>query len=335
MKKYLKSIFLMVATGTLMISCDSDDNDPQVPTSDENIVEVAVGSQDLTTLVAALQRADLVGALEADGNFTVLAPSNAAFEAFLAANDDFDSLEDIPVEILQQVLLNHVIPGSNAALSSSDLAVAGSGYASTLADGPSAGSKITTYFNTSSGVRFNGVSSVTTADIGASNGIVHIVDAVIPLPTVVTFATADPNFSTLVSALTELTPETDFVSLLSTPNGETSTPFTVFAPVDTAFDKLDAIPEEELLTSILAHHVITGSNVRAEDINDGDISSATFEGDNLTFSVTGNGAISITDGSGQTDINVILGNVQAANGVIHALDTVMIPNTEEEVEEED
>lgn len=329
MKKYLKSIFLMVAAGAVLISCDSDDNDPQIPTSDENIVEVAVGNQDLTSLVAALQRADLVSALEADGNFTVLAPSNAAFEAFLDDND-FDSLEDIPVEVLQQVLLNHVIPGSNAALSASDLTLAGSGYANTLADGPSAGSKITTYFNTSSGVRFNGVSSVTTADVGASNGIVHIVDTVIPLPTVVTFATADPNFSTLVSALTELTPDTDFVTLLSTPNGETSTPFTVFAPVDTAFDKLDAIPEEELLTSILAHHVITGSNVRAEDINDGDISSATFEGDNLTFSVTGNGAISITDGSGQTDINIILGNVQAANGVIHALDTVMIPNTEEE-----
>ena len=326
MKKFLKPILFMATMSAILVSCsDDDDNAPQVPTSDANIVEVALATPDLSSLVAALQRADLVSALEADGNFTVLAPSNAAFDAFLSANG-FDSLEDIPIEVLQQVLLNHVIPGTGGALSSSDLLAVGSGYANTLADGPSPDSKITTYFNTTNGVQFNGISTVTTADVGASNGIVHIVDTVIPLPTVVTFATADPNFSTLVTALTELTPATDYVTLLSTPNGETPAPFTVFAPVNAAFDQLAEIPEEDVLTPILSHHVIANMNVRAETIEDGQVSPATFEGDTLTFSVSGNGAVSITDGSGQSNINILLANVQASNGVIHALDTVMMPN---------
>jgi len=327
MKKYFKTAMALLVASVIFTSCSNDDNSPTIPTGNQNIAEVAIATPDLTNLVAALQRANLVSALEANGNFTVLAPSNAAFDAFLTANG-FDSVDDVPEAVLQQVLLNHVIPSDTSPLSATILVQSGAGYASTLADGPSAGSKITTYFNTSEGVRFNGVSSVTTADIGASNGIIHIVDTVIPLPTVVTFATADPNFSTLATALTELTPATDFVSILNTANGETPAPFTVFAPLNSAFDRLAAIPEEEALTPILAHHVITGANVRAESINDGDISSATFEGDTLTFNVSGNGALSITDGSGQTAINVVLGNVQASNGVIHALDTVMIPDTD-------
>ena len=72
------------------------------------------------------------------------------------------------------------------------------------------------YVDTSNGVRFNGVSSVSAADILAVNGVIHKVDAVIGLPNIVTFATADPNFSTLVSALTRSDLTTDFVGVLST-----------------------------------------------------------------------------------------------------------------------
>ncbi len=57
------------------------------------------------------------------------------------------------------------------------------------------------FVNTTSGVRLNGVSSVVTADIVATNGVIHIVDAVIGLPTVVTHAAANPNFTTLVGLL--------------------------------------------------------------------------------------------------------------------------------------
>jgi len=252
MKKFLKPMLFLVAMATLTTSCKNDDNTAPVtpePSGDQNIVELATATPDLSSLVAALQRADLVSALEADGNFTVLAPTNAAFDTFLAEND-FASLEDIPVDALRQVLLNHVISGISSAYSAADLISEDAGYVENLADGPDAGTNVSTYFNTSNGVQFNGVSSVTTADVGATNGIVHIVDTVIPLPTVVTFIVADPNFSTLEDALINLTPAADFPSLLNRMVGETSAPFTVFAPLNAAFEKLDAIPPEDVLGPI-------------------------------------------------------------------------------------
>ena len=105
---------------------------------------------------------------------------------------------------LANILSNHVIVGATAVstgLSNSYVSTAG-----TNADGDN----LSLYINTDSGVTLNGVSNVAAADIIATNGVIHAVDAVIDVPTVVTFAVADPNFSTLVTALTELTPATDF-----------------------------------------------------------------------------------------------------------------------------
>ncbi len=335
MKKFLKVKSFLIATvvATTLVACSSDDNDPVIPDPMEdpkNIVELASGNGELSTLVTALQNTNLVSELEADGNFTVLAPTNAAFEAFLADNG-FANLEEVPADLLTQVLLNHVIPGDNALLAA-DLTTLGAGYASTLADGPSTDSKISIYFNTSDGVQFNGGAKVTTPDVEASNGVVHIVDAVINIPNIVTFATADPSFSTLVSALTDLTPATDFVAVLSTADGTAPAPFTVFAPTNDAFAALAAIPEEGLLTTILQHHVIGGANIRSSDLTpDGDtVTPATLEGDTFTIALPGtDGNIAnVTDGAGNTGIGIDVVDVQAGNGVIHVLDTVLIPNTD-------
>ena len=89
------------------------------------------------------------------------------------------------------------------------------------------------YINTDNGVTFNGVSSVTSADVVASNGIVHIVDAVIGLPSVVTFALADPNFSSLVQALTAYDYPQSFVGLLSIPAG--SAPISIYSICSSKF----------------------------------------------------------------------------------------------------
>lgn len=124
------------------------------------------------------------------------------------------------------------------------------------------------------------------ADIVASNGVIHTVDAVIDLPTVVTFAAADPNFSTLLQALTELTPSTDFVSLLSAQDGAGSDPFTVFAPTNDAFAALAAIPAEADLIPVLQHHVVAGVNIRSGDLSDG-LMAITLEGA-ITINLPGN-----------------------------------------------
>ncbi|RKN78073.1 fasciclin domain-containing protein [Ulvibacterium marinum] len=331
MKKYLVLFKFLPLTLILIAatSCNSDDNDGP-PRSGENIVELAVATPDLSILVEALQRANLTDELEASGSFTVLAPTNAAFNTFLGQNN-FTSVQDVPVDALTQILLNHVI---GTELSSSDLTVLQRNYAATLASGPTEGSNLSLYFDATDGVEFNGISSVVNggADILASNGTIHIVDAVIDLPTVVTFVGEDFNFEQLTIALTSATPGTDFATILS---GEG--PFTVFAPVDQAFDELlDSNPDwsslsdidESLLTAVLQHHVVSGNN-RSSGLSEG-LNLTTLEGDDITVSLQVNAPFIavITDGSGNDDVNIGFVDIQASNGVIHLIDQVMLPDTE-------
>ena len=153
----LKHFLLIAVITSLTFSCDVGDD---TPITSENIVAVAQNAN-LSSLVSALDSANLTAVLETNGPFTVLAPSNAAFDTFLSANG-FSSLDEVPVELLTEVLLNHVLSGS---ITSSTLTGLGVGYATTLATTPASSTGVSIYFDTSSGVRFNNQSSVTQADI--------------------------------------------------------------------------------------------------------------------------------------------------------------------------
>jgi uncharacterized surface protein with fasciclin (FAS1) repeats len=289
-----------------------------------HLVDAVIGLPTIVDHVLANDDlSELVGALTANGNttftdllsddsvnFTVFAPSNSAFASFTNPNNNE----------IDNILSNHVIVGVAEASGS-----IGSRYYGTAALNID-GDNISIYVNNQNGVVLNGSSMVTVSDIFTTNGLIHVVDEVIDLPTVVTFATADPTFAPLASALTDGTPATDFVALLSGDG-----PFTVFTPTDTAFQNLlDSNPawdmvtdiDEGLLTSVLQHHVANG-NVRAEDLTNG-ISITTLEGDDITINFPGP---LVTDGSGNTDIGIIEIDVQANNGVIHVLNKVMLPDT--------
>lgn len=311
--KTLSKLSALLLIICLFASCDSNDNEDT-----NTIVDVAV-KNNLSTLVAAVQRADLAGTLSSEGSFTVLAPTNKAFEDFLADNN-FDTLEDVPVPILRQVLLNHVITGS---LKSTDLST---GYFNTNATSAASGAAMSIYINTEDGVIFNGISTVATANVEADNGIVHVVDKVIGLPTVVTFATADPNFSILVQALTRETSFT-YVNTLSTANGTNPAPFTVFAPNNSAFvsllselqvSSLSDIPTATL-ASTLNTHVVAGANVLDTGISDN--MPITTLGGELTANVGSN--VTLTDPRDRVS-TVIATNVQADNGVIHVINKVLL-----------
>ena len=324
MKNLLKITAVLFISLTTFQSCN-DDNDNALPYEPEpttnSIVDVALGSENLSTLVAALQKADLVTTLASQGPFTVLAPSNEAFNTFLSDNG-FNSLDDVPVEILTNILLNHVVGGR---LASTDLTT---GYATTFATSSASDQSMSIFIDTSNGVRFNGVSSVTDANIDADNGIVHLVDAVIGLPSVVTFAVADPTFSTLVSALTRDDLTTDFVGVLSTATGTSPAPFTVFAPTNDAFGSLLselgvsglADIDEPTLDAVLKIHVVAGANVFDTDLTD-NLTVSTLGGD-ITANVTG--GATLTDANGRVS-DIIATNVQANNGIIHAINKVILP----------
>ena len=227
----------------------------------------------------------------------------------------------MPSDVLSQILLNHVVSG---AVKSTDLIT---GYVNTLSTATPGSAAMSMHVNTDGGVTLNGTSTVTNADTVLENGIVHLVDQVIGLPTVVTFATADPGFSILVQALTR-SDQPDFVSTLSTENGTGPAPFTVFAPTNDAFvnllaelgvDSLDDI-DGDTLTATLQHHVVGGANVLSSDLTD-NMTIGTLGGD-ITANVT-SGA-TLTDANNRVS-NIIVVDVQASNGVIHAIDKVVLP----------
>ena len=319
--KLPKLLFLLLFSISI-ISCDNDDNDDQTEQVVLTIVQIAAQEPDLSILVEALMAADgdLTTTLSG-GNFTVLAPTNDAFAEFLSANG-FASLEEVPTDVLSNILLNHVITGE---VVSTDLTTAGSGYTTTNATNLD-GDNLSLYFSTTDGVEFNGLSGVVLADIPASNGVVHVVDAVIGLPTVVTFATSNPMFETLVAALTREDLATDYVSVLS--SVASPSPFTVFAPTNEAFgslltevgmSSLSEIPVD-LLTSTLNTHVVASANVRSGDLTQG--MAVSTLGDALTVSLdAGPQLIDLND----RVANIITVDVQAYNGVVHVIDKVVLP----------
>jgi len=311
----------MVSTATL-ISCSEDYKIPIViPTN--SIVDFVSSNSDYSMLLEALQTADsgIVESLDSRGPFTVFAPNNAAFRAFLSANN-FDYLSDVPTAMLSQILLNHVIGGNALAASLS------TGYdIKSFSTATPSGADMSLYINTANGVVINGISTVTTADVSVDNGTIHAVDAVIGLPTVVTFAVADPNFSILKTALTRADLTFDFVGTLSTANGTDPAPFTVFAPINQAFvdlleelekDSLDDI-DEETLNATLKMHAVAGANVLAAGLSDG-LTISTLGGD-ITANITG--GATLTDANNRVS-QIVAVDVQASNGVIHAIDKVLL-----------
>ena len=318
----LSKLTFLLLIGFSVQSCSDDDDNVTPPSGHSNIVEIAMDTPDLSNLVAALSVADgnLVDVLSG-GEFTVLAPTNEAFETFLTANG-FMSLSEVPTDVLSNILLNHVITGT---VTSTNLADAGSGYSTTNATNMD-GDNLSLYFDTSSGVTFNGVSNVATADIVASNGIVHVVDEVIGLPTVVAFAVSNPVLSTLVAALTRDELTEDLVSILSTT--DEPSPFTIFAPNNDAFGSLlaelglNALGDIPLSTleATLGTHVVPGANVRSTDLVDG--MSVTTIGSPINVSLS-NGA-KLIDSSGR-ESNIVAVDLQAYNGVVHVIDNVLLP----------
>lgn len=316
MKNLLKLFAVALIFGFVMISCEESRDEMS---NSGSIYELASRDADLSNLKAAIDKAGLATTLQTSGTFTVFAPSNAAFTTFLKDNG-FANLEAVPVATLREILLNHVL---SSKVMATDVTT---GYVSTLAKGSASSTRnISMYINTSSGVRINGISTVTATDISADNGVIHKVDKVIGLPTVVTHALANPNFSSLVSALTR-SDMPDFAGILS---GTTNAPFTVFAPTNAAFGSLltelslpnlAAIPKSTL-ENTLKYHVVAGANVASNNLTN-NMSIATFQGGSFTINTAG--GAKITDAKGRI-ANIITTDVQCSNGIIHAIDKVILP----------
>ena len=290
--------------------------------ADQDIVGIATSDDSFSTLVAALQEAELVSALQAEGPFTVFAPTNEAF-AKLLASLGITAEQLLAHPQLSEVLLYHVVSGQVLSTDLQDQMTA-----ETLN-----GEKITV--DLSNGVMIND-SKVTAADVMATNGVIHVIDTVLvpasfkleaeeEMPaTVVDIALSSNDFSMLVSLLQKA----DLVGALQ---GEG--PFTVFAPTNAAFEKLlsalgitasDLMNQPEL-AEVLLYHVVPGK-VMSTDLTDG-LMADTLNGEKLTFDLTNGVMVNMS--------NVTAADIAADNGVVHVIDEVLVPQgfTYQEVEE--
>lgn len=303
----------------------------------------ASNNPQLTTLVAAVKAAGLVDTLNGPGPFTIFAPANSAF-AKLPAGTVEGLVKPEAKPTLTSILTYHVIGGKK--LSSKDLAKK---KTFTTVEG-----ETLTVGGTSSKLTINGSTKVVLADVQVANGTVFIIDSVLmpkkpaamTAPEAMTASEADAAAvgvpatgkgslkgmaqdpaATAASnnpALTTLVAAVKAAGLVDTLNGPG--PFTIFAPVNSAFDKLPAGTVETLvkpenkdkLTSILTYHVIAGKKLSSTDLAKmGTLD--TVNGAKLRIAVSGK-TITI---NGST--KVVLADVQVANGTVFLIDSVLSP----------
>jgi transforming growth factor-beta-induced protein len=302
------SIFGLLLAGVLAFgfaACEKEE-DPEP----QSIAQIAAGDEQFSTLVAALERVNLVSVLDNPGAFTVFAPTNAAFTAL---GVDLNTLSDAA---LTEILLYHVLGGKVA---STDLQT-GQTYATTAAETGPGDKQLSILIEKAANgsVKVNGSADVTSADVEATNGVIHIVDAVLLPLDIVGHAAANSNFTSLVGALG--TANGDLVNVL-----QGDGPFTVFAPLNSAFDAIAGTVaglNADQLASVLTYHVVGVANVVSGDLTNGQVVT-TVQGEDFTVNISGSG-VTITDANGNVS-NVVLTDVQATNGVIHVLDKVIIP----------
>lgn len=311
MKKLISVFFALVLVFSFPIYASNGD-----------IVGIASNNQDFSILVAALQKANLVDSLKGSGPFTVFAPTDKAFTELLTKlNISASDLLAHPQ--LSEVLLHHVVSGKVMSKDLKDDMTVKTLHGETL--------KI----DLNNGVMI-GHSQVTTADVDASNGVIHIIDKVLipdsfkpnadyAIPAsyksikkdgdnLLEVALKQNTFNTLLSALLKSNYDD---------NLREDGPFTVFAPTDEAFAKLllqlDVTAEELLnhpkLGDVLLYHVVSNK-----------VMSANLKNDQMVSTLSGKKIkIDLSNGVKINKSNVITADVEANNGVIHVIDSVLIP----------
>lgn len=304
-----RTVLMAAALGagtTLLQACGGSDDEAQ-----RNIVELAQNTPDLSILVEAVTAAGLASTLST-GTLTVFAPTNAAFAALLTELGVTKEALLANKPLLTAVLTYHVL-GSKVMRADVPL-----GKAITPVSGgffkieSNNGLKITDGRNR--------MSTITSTDIQASNGVVHLVDKVL-LPAdkdIVATASALPDFSILVEAVVA-------AGLVTTLQG--TGPFTVFAPTNAAFaalltelgvSKAELLANTALLTKVLTYHVVSARVLKAEvPVN---TAITTVQGQTFTI----NSSLVITDQNMRTS-NITAADVFTSNGVIHVVDKVILP----------
>ena len=313
--KWLKTLLTACAVTGLLAACGGGDDDPApaAPT-----IAALAQQQNLTGLLAAANKAGLSATLaNTSVGLTVFAPTNAAFDTLatqLGLADANALVAALSPAALADILNYHVLPTrQTAAQLSSGATTRATAYTFD-------GSPATLTVSTTGGVSLTDAAltqaTVTTANVAASNGVVHVVNKVLVPPgvlNVVQMAQVNPLFSTLVGAVVD-------ANLATTLSG--AGPFTVFAPTNQAFADIASTVASltpTQLSTVLTYHVLP-AQVLASQVPFG-TPVATVSGQSITVQ---NSPLRIVDTTA-TPAPIVATDVRASNGVIHVISKVLIP----------
>jgi uncharacterized surface protein with fasciclin (FAS1) repeats len=305
-KDFTMLLASVITASAIFAQCDSTNQSVQTSISQPapTIVEVAASNPDFSTLVAAINAAELTETLAGPGPFTVFAPTNAAFAKLKPGTVEM-LVKPENKQALTDILTYHVVPGNMPA--SKVMSTNG---------GQTAGGRWVQFSRSGDAVMVDDA-KVVTADIVCKNGTIHVIDTVM-MPSdasIVKTAQEAGSFKTLLAAA-------QAAGLAETL--DTKGPFTVFAPTDDAFNALgkETIanllkPENrDQLATILKHHVVAGRVYSPTAVSAG--SATSLAGTTLPITVQSNGAM-------VGKAKIIATDIDTSNGVIHVIDRVMIP----------
>ena len=326
MKKLGTAIVIGAATLAAATSISAASPAKSTAMGQKNIVQTAVAAGKFKTLVALVKKAGLAGTLSARGNLTVFAPTDRAFANLKKSDPALYNKVATNKKLLRSVLTYHVVGKRIPAAAA--IAAAKKGLKVKTVEGES----IALSFKGGKLV-LNGRARVVTADVKASNGVIHAIDAVLVAPSlaqppaatqsIVQIAAGNPNldFSTLVS----LVQKAGLVEAISAPG-----PFTVFAPTNEAFAKLAkaapatyaaVLADPALLAKVLTYHVVAGDIKSAQAISVAQQNGTVkpLEGEQISLSLK-DGKLTLNGSA-----TVVTADILATNGVIHVIDTVIVP----------
>ncbi|HAD12608.1 MAG TPA: fasciclin [Saprospirales bacterium] len=331
-----KTILLFALLSIAFTACQKEQLTDLTPVSNEiagdrsnnTIVDIAIANPDFSILVAAVVKTNSVGFFaNANLNGTVFAPTNAAFAQLPAPFNTAAGINSITnpkdIKFLSNVLRYHVIAGRKNAAQ-----LPNGGYSTYKTATTPNDNQIFVSRSISNNVMINGTTQVVAADVQASNGVIHVINKVLFYPTqdIAQIAISNGNFTALVAALGI----TGLTNTLMSP----TTNVTVFAPTDAAFAQLpaplnnaanikgitDAATINTLRTVLLYH--LTGGRVFSADLRE-NISVPMVAAGNTTITLAGGPKVK---GSGNgAGSNIVLTDLLARNGVIHVIDTVLLP----------
>jgi uncharacterized surface protein with fasciclin (FAS1) repeats len=351
-----KFVFILCSISVAFFSCEEKDEKTHPDYREGTILKTAYKDSTLTTFVDALLITNLSELLVKNEPYTVFAPTNKAFNKFFikssyyVANSEISksneaSLDKIPVNLLKQLLLNHIVLGN---IKSSTI---GTGYVKTLAKSSiSQNNTMSMYINTATGIRLNGMATVTTTDITAINGTIHIVDGVLDFPLMQTHLELNPKLSDMNNFVKNNAGAT-LLEQISLPKFYEKdkqqyfskiNPLTIYAPTNDAFAALNselassgglASVSTTNLNKIFLYHTVSQNMLSSAWVNNNSVSSLLslplvppenkliFE----SFTTQTSSGKKIVDVRNRVS-EVETTDIQCWNGVIHVVNKVFLPN---------